>query len=178
MHLQAAFKLPQFGRELCKDLRLLRSHLARRQFRRVQLGQFSPTSREQLDERFLSLPGLAESQDGVRVTALLEPSLQTFVLDRHRERLVEFRVVLDVQELVRELVKDHRSQLGVAVAEHRAQHRIREFPKRGISGHATHRHVESLPLKIRCKCVGFLLTEVTPISNAAGDGKAPTLRID
>jgi hypothetical protein len=64
-----------------------------------------------------------------------DPALQALFLDRDRERLVERRVVLHVDHLVRELVKDEPREIGLAVADEARQHRIVEITERGISRH-------------------------------------------
>ena len=49
----------------------------------------------------------------VRIVQRGKPAAQAFILDGHREGLVEDRVVLGVGDLVRQLVKDQSRDFGV-----------------------------------------------------------------
>src|SRR6185503_16870 len=74
-----------------------------------------------------------------RITPLLlldEPAPDPFLLHGYRERLVERRVVLDVDQLVRKLMEDEARKLYLAVARKRRQHRIVEIAERRIRRHA------------------------------------------
>ena len=65
-----------------------------------------------------------------------QPAPHAGLLDRRGERLVELRVVLDVDDLVRELVEHHARDFGLRPADERRQHRIVEIAERRIRGHA------------------------------------------
>src|SRR4030095_4475838 len=64
------------------------------------------------------------------------PSRETLLLHRDRERLVERRIVLDVDDLVRELVEDEPGDLRVASADERRQQRVVEVAERRVGRYA------------------------------------------
>src|SRR2546430_16123920 len=72
----------------------------------------------------------------LRRALLREPALESRVLDRGGERLVELGVAAHVQQLVSELVEDGGGELIVAVAQHAREHRVGEPAEGRVGGHA------------------------------------------
>src|SRR5207302_3406221 len=65
-----------------------------------------------------------------------EPAADPLLLDRHGEGFVEYRVVLRVRNLMRELVEDKTRDLGIGIAEDRRQHGIVEITELRIRRNA------------------------------------------
>ena len=127
--MQALLQRAQVSSQLRENRLLLRSHVRRRLPRRIQFRQLVASSGEQVDELPLVLTLPAIGNDGAGLAALRQPPPQSIFLHGHGESLVELRVVLYVEELVRELVENRCRQLILAIAKHRAQHRIGELPQ-------------------------------------------------
>ena len=72
----------------------------------------------------------------------LEPTLQTEFFDGRRKRLVESGVILHIEALVRQLVKQHCDKSKVAPVHHRVQNRIAELAERRIGNHSPHGDIE------------------------------------
>ncbi|MCY1358246.1 hypothetical protein D9M69_447750 [compost metagenome] len=100
------------------------------------------------------------------------PLASTFLLDEGGEGFVELRVVLHIETLMGELVKDQRGQSLIPPAHHRTDDRVVEPAKCRIGLDAANRHVHALQaLQSRCTA-GCALAVVTAISNTTGDGEA------
>ena len=105
-----------------------------------------------------------------------EPARDARLLHRDGERLVERRVVLHVDDLVRELVEDEPRELDFAVLDERRQHGIVEVAQRRVRGDAGHVHVVARGLEARRFGARVGFREIAAIRDAAGDGKAPLPR--
>ncbi len=106
----------------------------------------------------------------------LEPALQALFLDGDRERLVERRVVLRVDDLMRELVEDQAREIDLAVADERREHRIVEVAQRRIRGNPARVDVESVGREPRRFGARVVLREIAAVGDAARDRVAPALR--
>ena len=108
-----------------------------------------------------------------RVALRREPALHARRLDGRGKRLVELRVVLHVDDLVRELVKHHPRDLDFRPADERRQHGVVEVAERRIGGHAADPDVvagRAEPRRLRAR-IGFV--EVAAVAHAARDREAP-----
>jgi hypothetical protein len=121
-------------------------------------------------------PLALEGREPARLPAVLEPALQSRVLHGHGEGLVEARVIGHVQQLVRQLVKDHGRELAAAVAHHGAHHRIGQLAERRIRRHTLDHDVIAAPLEMARVGARPPLIEVAAIGDAPGDREAPLLR--
>src|SRR5665213_2181195 len=75
-------------------------------------------------------------------------------------------------------MEDDRRQLAVAIPQHRTEHRVSKFAKRGVRGDPTNRDVEALPRKPCRECASTLLFEIPAIGNASGYREAPVLGLN
>jgi hypothetical protein len=114
-------------------------------------------------------------RDALRFAAVLEPALQSHVLHRDRERLIEPRIIAHVNKLVSELVENHRRELIRPVAQHGAHHRVGKLAESGIRRHSLHDDVVTPAFQSRGIGLGALLVEVAAVGHAACDGEAPVL---
>ena len=104
------------------------------------------------------------------------PAGKPSLLDGNGERFVERRIVLHVNDLVRELVKDEARELGVAVADESRQDRIVEPAERRIRRHAGHVNVVPFGHQAGRLGAGIGFGEIAPILNTSGNRKAPLPR--
>ena len=107
---------------------------------------------------------------------LREPSLDADRFDRCREGFVESRVILDVQDLVRQFMEQRGHESYVVPPHHRIQDRVGEVAERRIGRNAPDRHIESLapePVSLLLRG-GF--GKIAAVTDAADDGIAPLVR--
>ena len=105
-----------------------------------------------------------------------EPARHSRFLDRDGERLVERRIVLHIDDLVRELVKDESCQVDFPVPDERRQHGVVEVSERRVRGNAGQVHVVAGRSETRRFGARVGLGEIAAIADAARDGKAPLAR--
>ncbi len=106
-----------------------------------------------------------------------EPALDAEFLDGRGERLVETGVALDVDDLVRQLMKQHGHELHVVPAQHRAQDRVPQLAERRIRRHAADRDIETARSQPPRLALGVRLLEIAAVADAARDRETPGLRL-
>ena len=105
-----------------------------------------------------------------------QPACDALLFDGHGKRLVERRVVLHVDDLVRELVEDEARELRFAIADERRQHRVVEIAERRVGGHAAQVDVVAGRGEPRRFGARVVFGEVAAVGDASGDRKAPLPR--
>src|SRR5690606_5827423 len=110
-----------------------------------------------------------------RIAVALEPELSPILLDRGREGFAERAVVLDVNHLVRELVKQDRRDGALAADHHRAQDRIGEIAEGRVRRRSGEVRVEPVGLERLAKALGALAVEEAAVGDAPGERIAPAL---
>jgi len=167
--LQRTYLLGQLG----KRCGLLLLHLTCRNVAGIQLPQLLAGLREQPDERALLGILLEKFLHQIGMTAGFQPALEARILDCSGERLVEFRIVLHIQQLMGQLVEDDSSQLRIAVTQHAAQHGIGKLPERRVRGHTPDGHIEPARAKPCREGARLPFFEVATVSDTSGDREAP-----
>jgi len=166
------------GRERAEDLRLAGPHLIARHTRGIQQREPGAAVRQQAHERRGVRLALAQLLQALRRALPRQPALESRVLDRGGERLVEFGIAAHVQQLVSELVEDSGGELIVAVAQHAREHRVGEPAEGRVGGHAVDGHIQTAHRQSGGELAGALLAKITPVGDAAGDRETPALRAD
>ena len=114
---------------------------------------------------------------GVRAAGLRRlPAREPRFLDGDGERLVERRIVLHVDDLVRELVEDEPGDLRVPVADEGRQHGVVEISECRIGRHSADVDIVALGREARRLGARVGFGEIAPIGDAPGDRKAPLPR--
>src|SRR5208282_2024578 len=98
----------------------------------VDGGEFCPGAFDERREVFAIALALVELTLELRIVLRGKPAPDTLLLDRHRERFVEHRVVLGIGNLVRELVENEARDLEVRIAQEGRRHRIVEVAERRV----------------------------------------------
>ena len=111
-----------------------------------------------------------------RIALRREPAGHARFLDGRGERLVELRVVLHVDDLVREFVEHHPRDLDLGPADERRQHGIVEVAERRVGGHAADPDVVAGRMKPRRLRARAGLVEIAAVVHAARDREAPLAR--
>ena len=95
--------------------------------------------------------------------------------------LVEGRVVLHVDDLVREFMEQHARQFALGVADEGAQHRIAAQPvhpaQRGIGRHAVDAALQPLRAQLGRQGLRLCLVEVAAVADTAREREAPGLEL-
>ena len=102
-----------------------------------------------------------------------QPASHAGTFYTHRKCLIEFAVILHIDELMREFMKDGADEFQIAVAQHGVKQRVSKAPQRGIGTDAGHQRVIAALREPGRKAARVVFAKITTISNAAADGETP-----
>ncbi|MNH19484.1 hypothetical protein D3C79_792240 [compost metagenome] len=94
---------------------------------------------------------------------------RSFLLDERGEGLVELRVVLHIDALMRQFVEDQRGQALITPADHRRQDRVVEPAKRRIRLDAAHIDIHARLAHHRRRAAGRALLVIAAVGDATGN---------
>ena len=142
--------------ELPKYRLLLDAHRAGLDLRFVERGEPLSVSEHQVDELALSTLARPIAIRGRLIDAACgDPAPDSLELDRGRERLVEGRAVLHVDDLVGELVEDQTREIDLRPGEEGREDRVGEPAERRVRRHSARGDVVAVGAHLIRECAAF-----------------------
>ena len=144
----------------------------RRKILPVVLLQHRPILDQQRDELAPYLSQAGVSRAPAFVPCAREPALHARLFHRRGKGFVEQGVVLHVELLVREFVKQEARKLAFGIMDKSTEDRVVEPSQGRVSRHAADIYIVAALAQHGTRGVGIGLAEVAAIADAAGNGKA------